>query len=148
MLDLVPWERERSLISRPYRSLLDSFFEEFRLPSLFREEEREWIPALDMSETDKEIIVQMEVPGIDPKDIEVTLTNNVLTIKGEKKLERKEEGEDFHRIERRFGTFSRSIRLPVEVNADAVEATYKNGVLKLVLPKTEESRAKRIEVKH
>ena len=148
MRDLIPWESERSLFSRPHLNLLDRFLEDFRLPSLFRDEETEWIPALDVSETDAELIIKAEVPGIDPKDIDITLNNDLLTVKGEKKKETKEEKENFHRVERHYGSFARTVRLPTEVKADDVEATYNNGVLKLVMPKAETSRVKRIEVKH
>lgn len=105
-----------------------------------------WIPAVDISETDDAVVVQAEVPGLDPKDIEVSVEGNVLTIKGEKKESREERGENYHRVERQYGTFSRSIQLPSEIAADQVEAVVRNGVLEVRLPKQEGAKPKRIDI--
>jgi HSP20 family protein len=115
------------------------------MPSLFAEE-RTFAPAFDVSETKKELIVEAEVPGMDKKDIRINLSNGVLTIQGEKKHEKKEEKENYHRLERRYGAFSRTMRLPVEVDPDKVDATYKNGLLTVTLPKSEAVEPKKIEV--
>jgi HSP20 family protein len=91
--------------------------------------------------------VKAEVPGLDPKDIDISLSDGLLTIKGEKKQEREEKEEDYHLVERSYGTFTRSIRLPKEVQRDKINASYKNGVLKVVLPKSEEAKKKEVKIK-
>jgi HSP20 family protein len=106
------------------------------------------LPAFDVSETDAEIIVKAELPGMDVKDIDITLTDGLLTIKGERKMEKEDKKENYHRIERQFGSFSRSLNLGVTVKGDAIDASYKDGVLTVTLPKAEENKPKRIEVKH
>ena len=95
----------------------------------------------------KEVIVKAELPGMDPKDVDVTVDRDILSLRGERKKEEEEKGEDFHRVERSYGAFSRSIRLPAEVDANKVKATYNDGVLNISLPKTKEASVKKIEVK-
>jgi HSP20 family protein len=146
MLALTPILRRRGLLSRPERDFFDRFFEDFTLPSL-PFEDNEWLPAFDVSETDKELIVKADVPGMDKKDINITVSDGMLTIKGEKKHEEKEENEHYHRVERRYGVFSRTMRLPQEVEADKVDASYKDGVLSIRLPKSEDTEPKKIEIK-
>lgn len=124
---------------------LDRWFEDLRLPEF--EGTKFIVPAFDVSETDEHIIVKADLPGVDVKDIDISIVGNVLTVKGEKKQEKEEKGESYHRIERSYGSFSRSISLPAEVNPDAVEAVYKDGVLKLTIPKAEKSKPKKIEIK-
>jgi HSP20 family protein len=111
-------------------------------------EDRSWMPVFDMSETEKELIVNVEVPGMDSDDIDLTLSDGCLTISGEKKHEEKEEKEDYHRTERRYGAFCRNIALPAHVDPDKIDATYKDGVLRITLPKTESAQTKKIEIKH
>jgi len=132
-----------------FRSEVDRLFEDFFTRDPFRGflGEGDWMPAVDVSETGKKIVVKAEVPGMDAKDIDISLNGRVLTIKGEKRDEHKEEGENYHRVERRYGTFSRTFELPADVDANKVKATYKDGVLKLELPKTKEQSVKKIEVK-
>lgn len=107
---------------------------------------RGFTPSFDVSETDEDIIVKAELPGVDPKEVEVNLTGLTLTVKGEKKEERGEKTENIHRIERYFGSFSRSITLPCEVKEDKIEATFKDGVLNLKLPKAESSKKRSIKI--
>jgi len=111
------------------------------------DEDAEWLPSLDVAETKDEIVVKAEVPGMDPKNIDISLSDGLLTIKGEKKQEREEKEEDYHLVERSYGTFTRSIRLPKEVRRDKISASYKNGVLKVTLPKSEEAKQKEIKIK-
>ena len=85
--------------------------------------------------------------GLDPKDIDISLSDGLLTIKGEKKQEREEKEENYHLVERSYGTFTRSIRIPNEVQSDKINASYKNGVLKVVLPKSEEAKKKVVKIK-
>lgn len=146
MFALTPILRRTGLLNRPERDFFDRFFADFALPSIAFED-TEWMPAFDMSETDKELIVKGEVPGMDKKDINITVSDGMLTIRGEKKHEKKEENEHYHRVERRYGAFSRTMRLPHEVEADKVDATYKEGVLSIRLPKSEAVEPKKIEIK-
>jgi HSP20 family protein len=103
--------------------------------------------ALDVAETDKTVEVRMDAPGIKAADIDIRLNNNVLTISGEKKEEKEEKGKTYHRVERSVGTFSRSITLPCPVNEDKIDAQYRDGVLTVTLPKTEEAKTRKIQVK-
>ena len=105
------------------------------------------MPAMDVSETENEIRICAELPGVPEKDVEVTLDDDVLTIRGEKKLERKEEKENYHFVERSFGTFQRSLRLPYPIDPEQVQARFDNGTLTVTLPKTgRQERARRIQV--
>jgi len=146
MLALTPIVRRERFLSRPERDFFDRFFGDFTLPSLMFED-AEWTPAFDVSETGSELIVKVEVPGTDKKDINITVSDGMLTIKGEKKHEKKDENGHYHRVETRYGTFSRTLRLPTEVEADKVDATYKDGVLNVTLPKSEAVEPKKIEIK-
>ncbi len=146
MFDLIPW-RDRSELStlrREIDSIFDRFFEGWPFRTTAG---RQWIPSVDISETTKEIIVRAELPGMDPKDIDISIQGNLLTLRGERRQEKEEEGENYHRIERSFGAFSRTLQLPAEVDLEKVNATYKDGVLKITLPKTEAAGVRKIEVK-
>jgi len=141
--ELAPF-REFDRMRREMDRLWDSFFE--RRPTKI-EEEGEFLPALDLAETDNELVVKCEVPGLEPKDIDISLSDGMLTIKGEKKQEREEKGADYHLVERSYGAFTRSIQLPKEVQSDKISASYKNGVLTVVLPKPEGTQKKEIKIK-
>jgi HSP20 family protein len=108
---------------------------------------RQFVPALDVSENDDEFVVKAELPGIDPKEVDINLTGDLLTIKGDKKDEKEEKGENFHTIERSYGSFSRSFQLPCDVQEDKIEAHYKDGVLDLRLPKAENAKRKSVKIK-
>ncbi len=144
--EIIPWrqwdfERMKNEMDR----LWESFFES---RSLRRGEEAgRWMPSFDISETKNDIVVKAEIPGIDPKEIDISLTADVLTVKGEKKQEKEEKEENFHLIERSYGFFTRSIRLPKDVQGDKINASYKNGILKITLPKSEEAKKKEIKIK-
>ena len=135
-------EKVRSEMDR----LLDTFL--FGVPQK-RDlwEEIEWLPAVDVAEMKNEVVVKMEAPGMDPKEFDISLSEGTLTIRGEKKQEREEKEEDYRLIERRYGTFSRSIPLSQEVESDKINASYKNGVLTIVLPKSKEAKKKEIKIK-
>jgi HSP20 family protein len=107
----------------------------------------EWFPSLDVAETKNDIVVKIELPGMDQKDIDISLSDGHLIIKGEKKQEKEGKEENYHFIERSYGTFTRSVQLPKEVKHDKVTASYKNGVLRVVLPKSEEAKKKEVKVK-
>jgi HSP20 family protein len=103
--------------------------------------------SMNVSETESEIRVTAELPGVDPNDIDITLNDDVLTIRGEKKFERQDEKENFHFVERSYGTFQRSVRLPFAVNPEKVKARFENGVLTVTLPKTgQQERSRRIQI--
>ena len=105
-------------------------------------------PRTDIKETEKEIKILSEMPGMDPKDIDVSVLNGILTITGEKKVEKEEKGADYHHVERSYGCFTRNITLPDTVDTDKVESVYKNGVLTVTVPKNEKvlEQSKRIPV--
>jgi HSP20 family protein len=105
-----------------------------------------WNPLVDIFENDNEVIVKAELPGMNAKDIEVKLENNVLMLKGERRFEKETKEENYHRVEREYGIFSRSFALPTAVNGDKVTAEYKDGVLKIVMPKKEETKPKPITI--
>ena len=105
-------------------------------------------PSMDVSETEKELRITAELPGVGERDVEVTLNDDVLTIRGEKKFERKDETESYHFVERSYGTFQRSLRIPYPVNPYEVRASFDNGVLTVTLPKTQaQEKSRRIEVR-
>jgi HSP20 family protein len=106
-----------------------------------------WGPALDVRETENEVVVEVEIPGLGPGDLDVSVTDGTLTIKGEKKLERNGRSGDYHLAERSSGSFARTVALPAPVEVAQAEAVHRQGVLTITLPKTEKSRAKKIEVK-
>jgi HSP20 family protein len=103
--------------------------------------------SLDLTETDHLIEVRLDIPGMDPKDIDIQLNGNVLTLSGRRKEEKEEKGKTYHRVERLSGRFSRSISLPCPVKEEAIDAKYRDGVLTITMPKTEEAKSKKIEVR-
>jgi len=105
-----------------------------------------WVPAVDIYETDQNIVLKAELPGVDPKDVEATVHEGTLYLKGERKYEKEVKEEHYHHIERAYGSFSRSFTLPASVDADKVQAEFKDGVLTLTLPKKEEAKAKKIKI--
>ncbi|EFK10221.1 Hsp20/alpha crystallin family protein [delta proteobacterium NaphS2] len=144
--DLMHWRGgEISRLRNEMDQLFDRFFD-WRPFALMRERDV-WSPALDLAETDGTFIVTAELPGMDPKEIDISVSQNVLTLRGERKQKKEKKGKSFHRIERGYGAFSRSVQLPSDVDPEDVDATYKDGVLQLKLKKTERSAAKKIEIK-
>jgi len=105
-----------------------------------------WTPPVDIYETDNEVVVRADLPGIDQRDLDIRLENNVLTLKGERKMEQEVKEDNYHRIESAYGTFVRSFTLPAIVEEDKIKAEYKNGVLKIVLPKKEQAKPRQIKV--
>src|SRR5947207_5823131 len=105
-----------------------------------------WSPAVDIFETEGEIIVKAELPGMERKDITLHLENNVLSLRGERKFEKETKDENYHRIERSYGAFSRSFSIPATVDDENIRAEYKDGVLNIVLPKKEQARPKQIKI--
>ncbi|MGH8004831.1 MAG: Hsp20/alpha crystallin family protein [Limisphaerales bacterium] len=127
--------------SREMERLLSEIFNR----DVFRQN-GEWAPVVDVTETKDEVVVRAEVPGMVKEDLTVTLQDNVLTLRGEKKQEKEEKDASFHRMERGYGSFVRSFTLPTLVQADKVKAAYKDGVLTVTLPKAEEVKPKEISI--
>jgi HSP20 family protein len=123
--------------------LFDSFFGR---PGMVQATERVWAPLADMSETKDDLYISFELPGIREKDVSVSITGDVLTVKGERKLERDLQDEGYHRLERVYGKFERSMPLPIPVQADKVKATYRDGVLEIRLPKVETVKPREIKI--
>jgi HSP20 family protein len=105
-----------------------------------------WAPAVDIHESEHELTVKADLPGIDAKDLDIRVENNILTIRGDRKFEKKVNEDSYLRVERAYGSFSRSFSLANTVNSDAIKADYQNGVLTLVVPKREEAKPKQIRV--
>lgn len=145
--ELMEWRpfREVSRLRREMDRLWDDYFGSGRRG--LRPMTAEFAPAVDVKETDTEIVVKAEVPGMDAKDINISVTGDVLTIKGEKKSEREEKEENYHVVERSYGSFARSLALPAAVDLDKIEAKYDKGVLTVTCPKKEEVKPKSIEIK-
>jgi HSP20 family protein len=141
MLKLVRWrwqEREMPVSMGAFKGKIDRLFQRLTGEQQVRSLQRSrFAPAIDVSETHKEIIVRAEVPGIDPRDLDVSLDGNTLRISGQKIGEHEEEGEQFHRVERRFGSFSVTLSLPCKVLESAIELEQKNGILLLKISKAE-----------
>jgi HSP20 family protein len=105
-----------------------------------------WAPAVDIFETENELVVKADLPDVNPQDLDIRVENNVLTIRGERKFDKKVNEDNYLRIERAYGSFSRSFSLANSVNAEAIKADYQNGVLTLSIPKREEAKPKQIKV--
>jgi HSP20 family protein len=105
-----------------------------------------WAPAVDIYETERELVVKADLPDVDAKELDIRVENNLLTIRGERKFEKKVNEENYLRVERAYGSFSRSFSLANTVNAEAIKADYQNGVLSLTIPKREEAKPKHIKV--
>jgi HSP20 family protein len=146
MAELVRWNPAREMTS--LRDAMDRLFEEsFLRPGWFGAPDPQAVAMpMDIYETADNIVVKAAVPGIKPEDIEVTLTGDLLTIKGENKTEEKVERENYLRQERRYGSFCRQVSLPVTVKTESVQATFENGVLNLELPKAEAVKTKTVKV--
>src|SRR6266852_8826283 len=106
-----------------------------------------WSPSVDIYENKDHIVLEAELPGMSREDFDLSVENNVITLRGERHFEKKEETDNYHRVERAYGTFMRSFTLPNTVSAEGANADYRNGVLRVTLPKREETKARRIEVK-
>ncbi len=141
---LIPWKPFRDL--DVLRREIDRLWDRFSLERPIEWLRGEWTPSLDVSETKDKVVVKVEAPGMDPKEMDISLSGGTLTIKGEKKQEKEEKDENYHLVERSYGSFSRSVRLPAEVQEDKVKATYKDGVITITLPKTEQAKEKEIKI--
>jgi HSP20 family protein len=143
------WEPFRDLLSLQER-MNRLFDESFR--GITRHEDDwsiggSWAPAVDIYEKDGNIVLKAELPGVEAKNVDVRVENNVLTLRGERKLEDEVKKENYHRVERSYGAFTRSFTLPSVVDTEKIKGEFKDGVLKVTLPKKEEARPRQIEVK-
>ena len=149
MKNLMPWRR-RDREMTPFRKGMDDFFDRFfRNPVLSGGgifSDHNWYPSVDVSEGKKEIMVKAEIPGVDRKDIDISLDGRLLTIKGQKKHEKEESEEHYHRVESSYGYYQRTIELPAEVDSSQVDATYKDGILKMKLKKAKPAETKKIAI--
>jgi HSP20 family protein len=143
---IIRWEPFRDLVStrdrfnRLFNESFSRFFEDGEWGT------RNWMPPVDVYETDQSVVVKAELPGVDPKDVEARVEDGTLYLKGQRKFENEVKQDDYHQIERAYGSFMRSFALPSSVNADKVTAEYKDGVLTLTLPKREEAKPKTIKI--
>ena len=143
MRGLMPWTGTgglKSEVDRLFHRLADLKWTDFQALD-------DWAPSADVSETKDSLVCKVELPGMGQKDIQISLQENLLTIKGEKRQEQEEKDEHYHRVERSYGAFTRSLRLPVAVDASKVTATVKNGVLTVTLPKTPAAKGTTIPIK-
>lgn len=147
-MQLTPWRRPNrgdiTRFNREMESLWNRFFGEMHP---FSGAEVEWLPTMDASETNGEVAVRAELPGLEAKDIDLDISGDVLSIRGEKRGKEEKKEESYYTRESYYGSFQRSIRLPSEVQSDKVEAKFKNGVLDIKLPKSEKTQKKKIEIK-
>lgn len=147
-----PWSllaSDNGMLNRLRQQLNQAFHHDL---SLFEDDNSEimtsnWSPSVDIKEKDDRFIFVADIPGVDPKDIEVTAENGMLTIKGEREQEKKEEKKDYKRVERSLGSFYRRFSLPDNVDTDRIDAKSKNGVLEISIPKVETAKPRKIEIK-
>jgi len=136
--------RPTTLFADPFFRSLDQFFGD---ESLFKGGARDgWVPAVDVRETDESFVFTAELPGLTKEDVSITLEDNVLTLAGERRFEKEEGKNEFRRIERSYGRFTRSFTLPNDVDNDHVQANYGDGLLTVTVPKTEKSKPRKIEI--
>jgi len=151
MFDLLPFRhRHRHNVPEVFKEM-ESFFDKVRekwpAGEFFAETGADWTPRLDITESDKEIKVKADLPGMEPKDIDISLDRDLLIIKGEKSQETEKDDKHVHKIERRYGSFYRAVRLPCEVDPKKIDATFKKGVLRVVLAKAEEAQKRITRIK-
>jgi len=144
-MSLIRWDPFDDLAS--LRESMDKLFEEFftRRPDRGRAPVV-WQPAIEAYETDGDVVVRAELPGIDPKQVEISVTEDTLTVKGEARTEQEEKKRNYYRRELRYGSFVRSIALPSGVQGDKAAASYKNGILEIKVPKSERAKLKTVKV--
>ncbi len=143
--------RRWNLAEEMDRMMEDPFFSDwpfFRL--MWRRtpgDDMAWVPAVEMYEKDNNFVIKAELPGVKKEDVDISVTGDTLTIKGERKSSKEVKKEDYHRCESRYGSFTRSIMLPASVDADKVEASYENGILEIQVPKAKEAMPTKVEIK-
>lgn len=152
-MTLIRWNPTRELTTFPFESLnmqreINRMFDNFFRGGIQDDGAISFLtPAVDIAEGDNEYTVRAELPGVSKDDVRITMQDNILTIRGEKKEEKETKESNYHRTERSYGSFQRSFTLPTHVKSDKIEASHKDGVLTITLPKAEEAKPKQIEVK-
>jgi HSP20 family protein len=143
---VVRWDPARELdsLQSDMNRLFDSFFGGSRAAN--GSIGRRWIPAMDLVETEDQLVLRADLPGISEEDVNIEVKDGVLTVSGERKAEHEEKSEGFYRVERAFGGFSRSLTLPRDVDAGAIDAGFDRGVLEVRIPKPEERRPTRVQI--
>lgn len=145
---LIRWTPTTDLFRHGFNRMLDQTFNDFFAGRPSEDATtRGWLPPVDIRETDEALSLFVELPGLKSEDVEITLENSVLTLRGERKFEKDVKAENYHRIERSYGAFSRSFTLPRNVQSDQVKASFADGVLHIDLPKSAEARPRRIDIK-
>jgi HSP20 family protein len=148
MTAITRWAPATDLFRHGFNRMLDQTFNDFFAGRPSEEfASRGWLPAVDIRETGDALSLLVELPGLKREDVEITLENGVLTVKGERKFEKDVKEENYHRIERTYGAFARSFTLPRNVQPDKVKAGFEDGVLRIDLPKSEEAKPRRIDIK-
>jgi len=146
---IIRWSPYRSLINMNHE--MENLFEDFFAAPRTREAGEQalpaWVPNVDLTEGKEAYILRAELPGVSKEDVKVTLTEEVLTVAGEKKFEKEDKNQNFHRSERIYGTFSRSFRLPNPIDGGKIQAEFRDGVLTLTVPKAESAKPLEIEIK-
>src|SRR5262245_14610543 len=138
------WDPAAAVLARePFSRMLDNFFNDLQGEEVSN---RSWVPPVDIQETGDAYRLQAELPGLTKEDIHITLENNVLRLSGERKFEREAKKENFQRIERTYGAFSRAFTLPQQVNSEGVQAAFENGVLTITVPKAEQAKPRKIAI--
>lgn len=140
-----PIARTDRLFRRPALEVFDRVLADLHRP-VRRQAGGRWRPAIDVSETESAFVVRLEVPGIDKEDLEITCSDGLLTLSGEKRVDEEAQNADTHYRERRFGRFRRTLRIPDSVRTDAIDAAYKNGVLRVTLPKRTADRTRKVTI--
>jgi len=152
---LIPVGRDRNVARRewnPFTSLqreIDRLFDDFArgVPTFGTLGTPELVPSIDVTETDKEIEITAELPGLEEKDVQINVADNVLTIRGEKKAEKEQKDNDYRLVERSYGSFARALELPAGVDPDAIKASIAKGVLRVIVPKPAPAQVKKVEIK-
>ena len=142
---IVRWDpvRELDSLQSDLNRLFDGFFQSRTANG---SASRRWIPAMDLAETEDQLVLRADLPGLTEDDVDIEIKDGVLTVTGERKAEHEEKSEGYHRVERAFGSFSRSLSLPQGIDAGAVSASFDRGVLEVRIPKPEERKATRVEI--
>jgi HSP20 family protein len=143
---IIRWDPYRDVVN--LRDRMNRLFEDM---STRKDEERDimpgaWAPSVDIFETENEVVLAAEIPGVDEKDVEIKVEDNNLTIRGERKFEKETKEENYHRIERSYGSFFRSFALPSYIDQDRIEAEHENGVLKIRMPKKAELKPRKVKI--
>ena len=150
-MTITKWNPAKELlnIDREFRKMFDTFNNRFGIKKEVDEEYESavWMPMTDIAETDNEYLLKLDLPGIDKKDVKLTISNGELQISGDRKEEKITEKATFHRVERTFGKYYRSFRLPEKIKAEEIKAEFVNGTLSITIPKAEEVKPKEIEIK-